>query len=83
MGWEYWGTMGGVLGLPMLRGCCSVSVIMAAFGHLVLSSTEFSRVSSLFELIMQNSLLHEIKQYYTLYNPFYPDLSVQSSEYLG
>ena len=78
MGWENWGTMGGVLGLPMLRCCCSVSVIMAAFGRLILSSTEFSRVSSFFELIMQNSLLHEIMQYYTHYNPLYPILSVQS-----
>ena len=78
MGWENWGNMGGVLGLPMLRGCCSVSVIMAAFGCLILSSTEFSRVSSFFELIMQNSLLHEIMQYYTHYNLLYPILSVQS-----
>ena len=78
MGWEYWGTMGVVLGLPMLRGCCSVSVIMAAFGRLLLSSAEFSHVSTLFELIMQNSVLHEVMQYYTHYNPLYPILSVQS-----
>ena len=78
MGWENWGTMGGVLGLPILRGCCSVSVIMAAFGRLILSSAEFSCVSTLFELIMQNSVLHEVMQYYTHYNPLYPDLSVQS-----
>ena len=70
--------MGGVLGLLMLRGCCSVSVIMAAFGRLLLSSAEFSRVSILFELIMQNPVLHEIMQYHTQYNPSYPDLSVQS-----
>ena len=44
--------MGGVLGLLMLRGFCSVSVVMAAFGRLLLSSAEFSRVSTLFELIM-------------------------------
>ena len=55
MGWEYWGTVGGVLGLPMLRGCCSVSVKMAAFGRLVLSSSEFSQVSSIFEYIVDNS----------------------------
>ena len=70
--------MGGVLGLLMLRGFCSVSVIMATFGRLLLSSAEFSRVSILFELIMQNSVLHEIMQYHTQYNPSYPDLSVQS-----
>ena len=70
--------MGGVLGLLMLRGFCSVSVVMAAFGRLLLSSAEFSRVSTLFELIMQNSVLHEVMQYYTHYNPLYPDLSVQS-----
>ena len=78
MGWESWGTMGGVLGLLMLRGFCSVSVVMAAFGRLLLSSAEFSRVSILFELIMQNSVLHEVMQYHTQYNPSYPDLSVQS-----
>ena len=70
--------MGGVLGLLMLRGFCSVSVVMAAFGRLLLSSAEFSRVSILFELIMQNPVLHEIMQYHTQYNPSYPDLSVQS-----
>ena len=70
--------MGGVLGLLMLRGFCSVSVVMAAFGRLLLSSAEFSRVSILFELIMQNPVLHEIMQYHTQYNPSYPDLSAQS-----
>ena len=62
----------------MLRGFCSVSVVMAAFGRLLLSSAEFSRVTILFELIMQNPVLHEIMQYHTQYNPSYPDLSVQS-----
>ena len=54
------GNYGGVLGLLMLRGFCSVSVIMAAFGRLLLSSAEFSCVSILFELIMQNSSLVNI-----------------------
>ena len=70
--------MGGVLGLLMLRGFCSVSVVMAAFGRLLLGSAEFSCVSILFELIMQNPMLHEIMQYHTQYNPSYPDLSAQS-----
>ena len=42
---------------------------------MILSSAEFSCVSTLFELIMQNSVLHEVMQYY---NPLYPGLSVQS-----